>query len=152
MIDLGLPRNVEPSVGELDHIDLFDLERLNEEGLTGGREWDTELEHAKEIALTEARGCAKAFRAKAADDLVSRIHDNAEEVATAELERAMGKMGDLDEQSREAIEAAVRRAVRKLIHTPTVKAKEAASQGDEGVLTAARYLFGIEAQDRGDKG
>jgi len=147
MIDLGLPRNVEPSAGELTQIDLYDLERLNEEGLTGGREWDRELEHAKEIALAEARDCAKAFRAKAADELVSRLHNDAEEVATAELERAMSKMGDLDDQSKEAMEAAVRRAVRKLIHTPTVKAKEAASQGDEDVLTAARFLFGIEAQD-----
>ena len=143
VIDLGLPRNVEPGVGQAEGIDLYDLERLNAEGFTGSREWDRELEKARDIALTEARSCADAFREKVAHDLVSQIHEAAEEVASAELERAMKKVPDLDDQERDIIEAAVRRAVRKLIHTPTVKAKEAASHGDEETLTAARYLFGI---------
>ena len=60
---------------------------------------------------------------------------------------AGGGDGEHERCAKEAMEAAVRRAVRKLIHTPTVKAKEAASQGDEDVLTAARFLFGIEARD-----
>ena len=152
LIDLGLPRNVDPKVGELPAMDLFDLERMNMEGLTGGRDWDVELEKARKIALEEARACSDAFREKAANDLVSRIHDNAEEVASAELERALKKVPGLDEAEREAVEAALRRAVRKLIHVPTVRAKEAASQGDEDLLTAARYLFGFpeETPPRGD--
>jgi glutamyl-tRNA reductase len=143
VIDLGLPRNVDPEAGDLPGLDLYDLERMNSEGLTGGHDWDIELERAREIALEEARACADAFREKAANDLVSRIHDNAEEVASAELERTLKKVPDLDEAGREAVEAALRRAVRKLVHVPTVRAKEAASQGDEDLLTAARYLFGF---------
>ena len=102
-----------------------------------------ELERAREIALEEARACADAFREKAANDLVSSLHSAAQEVASAELERVMRKMPDLDDQGREALEAAMRRTVRKLIHTPTVRAKEAASHGDDDLLTAARFLFGI---------
>ena len=143
LIDLGLPRNVDPTLGELPGMDLYDLERMSTVGLTGGRDWDIELEKARKIALEEARACADAFRAKAANDLVSRIHDNAEDVASAELERALKKVPDLDDAGREAVEAALRRAVRKLVHVPTVRAKEAASQGDEDLLTAARYLFGF---------
>ena len=143
LIDLGLPRNVDPKVGELPGMDLYDLERMNTVGLTGGRDWDIELEKARKIALEEARACSNAFREKAANDLVSRIHDNAEDVASAELERALKKVPDLDEAGKEAVEAALRRAVRKLVHVPTVRAKEAASQGDEDLLTAARYLFGF---------
>jgi len=145
VIDLGLPRNVDPVVGEMPGFDLYDLERLNAEGLTGNRDWDRELEKARAIALEEARACSDAFREKIAHDLVSQIHEVAEEVASLELERAMKKVPDLDDDERDIIEAAVRRAVRKLIHTPTVKAKEAASHGDEETLTAARYLFGIPA-------
>lgn len=153
MIDLGLPRNVEPSVGELPGIDLYDLERLNAEGLTGSREWDKELERAKEITLEEARQCADAFRERSANDLVTRMHDAAEEVVSAELERAIKKVPDLGEEGKAAFEAALHRAVRKLIHTPTVKAKEAASQGDEELLTAARFLFDIpEGEGPGGNG
>ena len=150
LVDLGLPRNVEPSVGDIPGIDLFDLERINAEGLAGAGGWDKELDRAKEIALEEARACADAFREKAAHKLVSHLQDAAEEVVSAELERVMRKVPDLDDEGKAAFESALRRAVRKVMHMPTVRAKEAASQGDEDVLIAARYLFGVTEDAQSD--
>jgi len=53
----------------------------------------------------------------------------------------------LDDRQRAAVEQAIRRTVRKIVHTPTVRAKEACARGDENLLQAARWLFGIDGRE-----
>jgi len=148
IIDLGLPRNVEPAAGEIEGVNLYDLERLGAEGSTRSREWDAEIEKARAIALEEAGHCADDFRERAADEFVSRMHDMTDEIARAELERALRKVHGLDEEGRAAVEAAMSRAMRKVVHRPTVRAKEAATRGDQEMLEAARWLFGLADGER----
>ncbi len=144
VIDLGLPRNVHPEVGERgDGLDLFDLGRLDREGFTapGGR--GAQLEAAADVVLVEAERCIAWFRSKPADAVVAAIQAQAARVAEAEA-RAAARIAGLDERQRAAVERAIRRTVRKVVHTPTVRAKEASARGDEGLLEAARWLFGLD--------
>lgn len=144
VIDLGLPRNVDPDVGEGDDgLELFDLGRLDAAGFTapGGRE--AQLGAATDIVLVEAERCIAWFRSKPADAVVAAIQAQAARVAEAEA-RAAARIAGLDERQRAAVERAIRRSVRKVVHTPTVRAKEASARGDEGLLEAARWLFGID--------
>lgn len=144
VIDLGLPRNVDPDVGERgDGLELFDLGRLDAAGFTapGGRE--AQLGAAADIVLVEAERCIAWFRSKPADAVVAAIQAQAMRVAEAEA-RAAARITGLDERQRAAVERAIRRSVRKVVHTPTVRAKEASARGDEGLLEAARWLFGID--------
>jgi glutamyl-tRNA reductase len=144
LVDLGLPRNVHPDVAELGGgLELFDLGRLDAAGFTapGGRE--AQLGAAADIVLVEAERCIAWFRSKPADAVVAAIQAQAARVAEAEA-RAAARIPGLDERQRAAVEHAIRRTVRKLVHTPTVRAKEASARGDEGLLQAARWLFGID--------
>lgn len=150
VVDLGLPRNVAPDLSDLNGfrkpIAIFDLTRLDEEGYTvpGGRE--AQLGTAAEIVLTESEKCVAWFRSRPADAVVAAIQAQAARVAETEAAAAAKRIPGLDEAQRAAVEQAIRRSVRKVVHTPTVRAKEASARGDDGLLEAARWLFGIEAE------
>lgn len=147
VIDLGLPRNVHPDVvAHDDGLELFDLDRLDAGGFTapGGRE--AQLAAAADIALVEAERCIAWFRSKPADAVVAAIQAQAARVAETEA-RAAARIAGLDERQRAAVERAIHRTVRKVVHTPTVRAKEASARGDEGLLQAVRWLFGIDGSE-----
>ncbi len=148
VVDLGLPRNVDPKAAELDSgklgFTLYDLERLDREGFTvpGGRE--PQLERAMEIALAEAERCVAWFRSRPADAVAAALQAHAARIAAAEAELAANRIPGLDERQRAAVELAIRKGVRKIVHVPTVRAKEACSRGDQALVDAAWWLFGLE--------
>ncbi len=152
LVDLGMPRNVDPGAAELKGVELYDLERLERDGFTGPGGWEEELERARAIALAEAEECLEWLRSRAADRVVRRIQDLAAEVAEAEAERVLRKLPGAGPSEREAVAAAIRRAVRKLVHLPTVRAKEAAARGDDSLLEAAAWLFGLSSEERAGEG
>ncbi len=148
VVDLGLPRNVHPDTVALDGgrggFDLFDLGRLDRDGYThpGGRE--AQIGAAEDVAMIEAERCVAWFRSKPADAVVAAIQAQAARIAEAEA-RTAARIPGLDERQRAAVERAIRRSVRKVVHLPSVRAKEACARGDDGLLQAARWLFGVDA-------
>ena len=146
LLDLGMPRNVDARIASLPGAVLFDLDALHRQGYTAATGWEGELTAAKSIAHAKAEEALARLRAKTGAEFAARLHDLAIQVADDEAERAMRRIPDLDEDGKEAIAQAVNRAVRKLLHLPTVRGKEAAARGDEAVLEAAQWLFGLEAE------
>jgi glutamyl-tRNA reductase len=146
LVDLGLPRNVHPDVAELEEqqLVLYDLGRLDRESLTGTVDRNAQLSRMREIALEEAERCADWFRSKPADEVISAIQGQAERVAEEEAARIARKFKGLDERQQAEIAAAVRHGIRRIVHVPTVRAREACKRGDEGFLDAARWLFALD--------
>ena len=149
VVDLGLPRNIHPDTalldGGKDGFDLFDLVRLDREGDASPAGRAAQIGAANEVALIEAEKCVAWFRSKPADAIVAAIQSQAAHVADVEAQAA-ARIPGLDERQRAAVEQAIRRTVRKVVHTPTVRAKEACARGDEHLLQAARWLFGIDGR------
>ena len=151
VVDLGLPRNVHPDTAALDGgkdgFDLFDLSRLDRDGYTvpGGHE--AQIGAAQEVALIEAevRGVVplEAGRRRRRGDPGSRERRR----------RARGRRGRPDPRSRRA--AACRGRAGDPSLGPqgrayaTVRTKEASARGDDLLLQAARWLFGIDGDDAG---
>ncbi len=148
LVDLGLPRNVDPAVTEVDAhghpFALYDLERLDRDAFTVPGGLDHMLGAASDVTLAEAERCVAWFRSKPADAVVAAIQSQAARIAEAEVELTLRRVQGLDERQQAAVEQAIRRTVRKLVHLPTVRAKEACTRGDDAVLEAARWLFGLE--------
>jgi glutamyl-tRNA reductase len=149
VLDLGMPHNVDPTAGDVPGIDVFDLGRLHRDGYTSAKGWEAELERVRTIVLAEAVACVTRLRSRAADDFGAKIQAMAAEVAAAEAERVFRKLPDLDPDSRDAVLVAVSRAVRKLLHAPTVRGREAAARGDDDTLAVARWLFALEDHNGG---
>ena len=145
LVDLAVPRDLDPSIhdpGGCYLYDIDDLQSVVEESLAGRRR---EAERAEAIVSAEAQR----FRAwQASLDVVPAIaslYAHAEEIRTAELAKAEGRLGRLSETERRAVEAVTSQIVGKLLHLPTVRMKEAAATADGGVYAdAVRHLFGLE--------
>jgi glutamyl-tRNA reductase len=151
VVDLGLPRNVDPRVADIDAtprtLHLFDLASLDSAGFTapGGR--DAQLRAAADIIAAEAERCVAWFRAKPADSVVAAIQAQAVRMAREEAETAAKRIKGLDDAQRAAVQRAIEKTVRRVVHLPTVRTKEACARGDEHLLQAARWLFGLEDAD-----
>ena len=144
LIDIAVPRDLDPAIHDLDGCYLYDIDDLESvvaESLAGRRR---EAGRAEAIVLDEA----ERFRAwQASRDVVPAIASLralAEEIRESELERARSRLERLTEAERRAVEAVTARIVDKLLHVPTVKMKEAAAGADGAVYAdALRHLFGL---------
>jgi glutamyl-tRNA reductase len=149
LIDIAVPRDLDPAIHELDGCYLYDIDDLEgvvAESLAGRRR---EAGRAEAIVLDEAEH----FRAwQASRDVVPAIASLralAEEIRESELERARTRLARLTDAERRAVEAVTARIVDKLLHVPTVRMKEAAAGADGAVYAdALRHLFGL-ADDAG---
>jgi glutamyl-tRNA reductase len=140
LIDLAVPRDVDPALNDVDGCylyDIDDLEAVVEASLTGRRR---EAERAEAIVAEEA----ERFRAwQASLDVVPTIASlraRAEEIRSAELSKAK-----LSDRERAAVDSITTQIVNKLLHLPTVRMKEAAAAADAVLYAdAVRHLFGLE--------
>ncbi|HEX6700745.1 MAG TPA: glutamyl-tRNA reductase [Gaiellaceae bacterium] len=148
-VDLAVPRDLEPAIGDLEGCylyDIDDLEAVVAETLAGRRR---EAERAEAIVAEEA----ERFRAwQASLDVVPAIASlraRAEEIRAAELRKAEGRLERLSDAERSVVESITSQIVNKLLHLPTVRMKQAAAAAD-GVLyaDAVRHLFGLGEDDR----
>jgi glutamyl-tRNA reductase len=140
LIDLAVPRDLDPGIHELDGCylyDIDDLEAVVAETLAGRRR---EAERAEAIVAAEADRFREWHASLDVVPAIASLRARAEEIRAAELRRA--KLSDAERRAAESVTAAV---LNKLLHLPTIRMKEAAAAAD-GVLyaDAVRHLFGLE--------
>jgi len=144
VVDLGVPRNVEPSAAELDGVILLDMDVLSAavaDALSGRQE---EVAGAAGIVGDEVERYRVASRARDAAPLVSAIRARTEEARRAELERQRAKRTGLSDDQWDEVDAVTRAMVAKLLHQPTVALKGAAgTPRGERLVEALRTLFDL---------
>jgi glutamyl-tRNA reductase len=149
LVDLAVPRDLDPAIGELDGCYLYDIDDLEQivvETLSGRRR---EAERAETIVAAEAEKFHEWHAALDVVPAIASLRARAEEIREAELQKAESLLGRLDDSQRRAVEAVTAQIVNKLLHLPTVRMKEAAAAAD-GVLYAdtVRHLFGLGEDER----
>ncbi len=145
LIDLAVPRDLDPAINDLDGCFLYDvddLEAVVAETLAGRR---GEAARAERIVAAEADRFREWQASLDVVPAIASLQALAEEIRAAELAKLEGRLGRLSEAERRAVEAATAQILNKLLHLPTVRLKEAAA-GAEGVgyADAVRHLFGLE--------
>jgi glutamyl-tRNA reductase len=143
VIDLAVPRDVDPAVAELDDCYLYDIDDLQgvvRESLSGRRR---EAERAEAIVEQEA----KRFRDWQASlhvvPAIASLRERAETIRSGELAKAEGRLEGLSESERRTVESLTTQIVNKLLHVPIVRMKEAAATEGAGYVEVARHLFGL---------
>lgn len=141
VIDIGVPRGVDPAAGRLPGVTLYDLDALVPAG--------QQPEHpAEDLAAAEAivEESLEAFlrwhATRAAVPLIAALHRRAEAIVDEELMRARGRLQGLDERQRRAVRGVVEGALRKLLHAPFVRLRARAD--DDRALALARELFDLD--------
>jgi glutamyl-tRNA reductase len=143
--DLGLPRNVEPAVGDLPGVTLLDLStvaRQREQRGTSGA-----VDSAQRLVAQEVRSYLLAQRTAEVIPTVAALRKRAAEVVDTELLRLDGRLPGLDSAVRTEVTSTVRRVVDKLLHAPTVQVKQLAKAGGgQAYAHALRELFELDPQ------
>jgi glutamyl-tRNA reductase len=144
LIDLAVPRDVEPAVAGLDGCflyDIDDLEAVVAESLAGRRR---EADRAEAIVAAEAARFSEWQASLDVVPAIASLREHAEAIRTAELAKAEGRLGGLSESERRTVESLTSQIVNKLLHGPIVRAKEAAALEGVGYADALRHLFGLD--------
>lgn len=145
VIDIAVPRNVEPSVADLDGVTVLDLDDLRAWAARGVARRATEVRAAEDIVDEELARFADVAQARQVAPLIGQLRERAEEVRAYELARARRKLGSLSPEQAEAVEALTRQLVAKLLHEPSVRLKaDAGTARGERNAAALRDLFDLD--------
>jgi glutamyl-tRNA reductase len=144
VIDIGVPRNADPAIDELDDVfryDIDDLASVASANVEGRRQ---ELAHAEAIIGEEQQRFEGWFAALRAVPTIKHMRAQVESIRVAELERALTRL-DLDGPTREGVDALTRAIVNKILHAPLSRLRREAER-EEGMayLEVARMLFGLD--------
>jgi glutamyl-tRNA reductase len=148
LIDIAVPRDLDPAIDELEGCFLYDIDDLQEvvEASLAARRHEGEA--AETIAVREARKFGSWLSSLDVVPAITQLRARAEEIRRAELARAEGRLGRLSDADRNAVESLTSQIVNKLLHLPTVRMKEAAAGADGAVYAdAVRRLFDLDGSD-----
>jgi glutamyl-tRNA reductase len=148
LLDLAMPRNVDPRCAELPDVSVVDIADVR--AMADGSHDDAgrasrlieAVADARRLVEVEADRFLAWTRASEVEPTIRALRQTAEEVRTSELDRLSAKLSSLDDRQRAAVEALTRGIVNTLLHTPTVRLKELADRGGAELHTdALRELF-----------
>jgi glutamyl-tRNA reductase len=144
IVDVAVPRDVEPAVRNLDGITVLDLDDLRAFARTGLEERRREVSRVEAIIDEEVADYLGDAVARQVAPTVASLRARAEEIRQVELDRFRARLDALDPREREAVEGLTRGIVAKLLHEPTVRLKDAAGtpRGDR-LADSLRALFDL---------
>lgn len=146
IVDLGMPRNIDPAVGEVPWVTLLDLDDLRAFVNAGLDQRRREIPRVRAIVGEEIGRYLSHASVREVAPTITALRARGEEVRRAELERNRARLAGLDATQRAAVEALTRGLVAKLLHDPTVRLREAAGSGHGDRLSGAlRDLFDLDS-------
>ncbi|WP_046779395.1 glutamyl-tRNA reductase [Streptomyces yangpuensis] len=145
LLDLAMPRDIDAAVHRIPGVRLVDIESLAEASADAPMAADVDA--VRGIVAQEVAAFGAAQRAAHITPTVVALRAMAAEVVAMEVARLDGRLPDLDERQRAEVTQTVRRVVDKLLHAPTVRVKQLASEpGGAGYAEALRELFDLDPQ------
>ena len=153
ILDIALPRDVDPAVGQLENVFLYDLDDLQAVVSANLERRRADLPSAEELISGEVARFWDWVAGLAAVPVLAEMRSQMDAVRTRELNDALRRLQHLPPADRAAVEELSRKLMNKFLHEPTVRLRAAAANGRGlGVVDTARYLFGLErAADASDK-
>lgn len=144
IVDVAMPRDVDPGVKQVFGVMLLDLDDMKAFALHSLEQRQREVGRVRSILADELDRFRAERSAREVAPLVTALRGRAEEIRLAELERFRSRLGDLDPATRQAVDALTSGIVNKLLHDPTVRVKDAAGTPRGELFTdALTELFSL---------
>jgi glutamyl-tRNA reductase len=148
VVDVALPRDIDPGVREVNDVTLLDLDDLKDYARRSAEKRRGEIGKVREILAAEIERYRAARSSREVAPLVTSLHDLGEDVRARELERFRAKLEQLDPDQRAVVEALTQGIVNKLLHEPTVRVKDAAgTPRGEYYADALAALFDLPSSE-----
>jgi glutamyl-tRNA reductase len=143
LIDISVPRNIDPEINNLDNVYLYDIDDLQGVVDSNILERQKEAKKAEEIIEEEIEIFGKWLASLDSVPTVIALREKAEGIKTEELDKLTNRLPDLGKKEKQAVEQTINSIINKLIHAPTVALKESSEDKDILIATIKR-LYGLE--------
>lgn len=144
VIDIAVPRDVDPAADDLEGINVWDIDDLQkavDQNLEGRRQ---EADRAEAVVEEEVARCLAARRGNAVGPTITALRLRSIGIARAEAEKTISGLPGLDDRAKRALSMMAEAIVNKLLHAPQVALKKSASSEEgESLLAAAHALFDL---------
>ena len=143
-IDIAVPRDLDPDINRVGNAYLYDIDDLQRVVADNSHEREKEAERAERIVQEELNGANDWLRSLEVVPTIATLRESVDEIRRGELARLSGRIAGLSDEQRAQVELLTTSIVNKILHTPTVKMKEAAGRQECYLYTdALRTLFGL---------
>ena len=146
IIDISVPRNIDPEINKLDNVYLYDVDDLQEVVDTNIHGRKVEAEKAETIIDEEVGKFLRWMSSLQSVPTIVALRQKAEEIRAEELEKLKSRLPGLDEEKLKAVEYMATAIINKLIHPPTVALKEDTEDRDE-LIAMIKKLYGVNGED-----
>lgn len=143
IIDVAVPRDVEPEVGDLDDVFLYNIDDLQAVVAAAAEERDAEIAKVEAIIRAEVAKSMDWFRTLDAVPVITALRDKFEEIRQSELEKLRARLPNMSEEEIEAVSQTTRSIVNKICHQPMIRIKEYAADEVSIRLDTICDAFGI---------
>ena len=147
LIDLALPRDIDPAVAEMSRVHLYNLDDLEMGVNEGIRLRIQEVEQVQEIIFQEVSAFNRWLWSLSVVETIRALRQYADTLRQQELKRTLQRLPDLTQRETAIIEELSTRIVNKILHIPMLRLKEATIEGQEHLYAEAlHYLFDLKEQ------
>ena len=150
LLDVAVPRDIDPAVREIPGVRLFDIDDIEAVSRASLRGRRREVMRVEAHVDDEVEDFLNWWRSLDVVPAITALRDRAEEVRRHELERALRRLPDLDDEQRERIEAMTRAIVKKMLDRPIARLKDGADSGP--YMDALQDLFEVRRRSSGRAG
>jgi glutamyl-tRNA reductase len=152
-IDIAVPRDIEPSVNDVDNAYLYNVDDLQSVVDANVKERRKEAEKAEQLVDQEVGTFEKWIASLQVVPTIVQLRQQVDAMRAAELEKSLGKLQHLAEKDREQVALLTQSLVNKILHSPLTVLKESSQTPDAGVtLEVARKLFNLKEPPPGQGG
>ncbi|MBZ5595822.1 MAG: glutamyl-tRNA reductase [Acidobacteriia bacterium] len=145
LIDIAVPRNVDPSVNDVDNVFLYDIDDLQEVVNANLRERFKEAERAEELVTQEVDRMMARLKVQEVAPTIVSLQEQLEQIRAGEIERVRRKLGPLTAEQESAIESLTRGIVNKIAHGPISELRRHAGLPDGvHIIDAIRQVFHLK--------
>ncbi|HLZ09237.1 MAG TPA: glutamyl-tRNA reductase [Chloroflexota bacterium] len=146
LVDIAVPRDVDPLVQDLANVELHDIDDLQAGGITNLDQHRRDVTDARRLVAAEADRFNTWLEARSVLPTITALRERYERIRQAEVDKAIGRMGVLSDRQRGAVDAMSKAIVNKILHRPTVQLKAAARSKESNAvrLSIARELLGLD--------
>jgi len=142
LIDIAVPRDVDPSVRQFENVHLYDIDDLQAVAGANMREREKEVGKVEALVEEEVSRFVEWYRALEVIPTIAALRQHAERVRRLELDKTLARLPDLSPDEKARVEAMTRAIVKKMLHQPITRLKSEGSDG-ELYVAALRDLFDL---------